>query len=332
MLSRRQFPRLRQAALPLAVLLLTALPCLPPVLFLHLPAAAAVPLAALPVLAALLSILLRRAGRRSLSELNAALRRAADGDYSVRIPAGRGPLGELHRSFNEMAAALDGRVLLHGDFAGALSHEFKTPINAIYGFAGQLRRKELDRQTSAQYLDRILLESRRLASLSDSILELLRMEQQGAAVPAAEFAPDEQIVQCILGLQTQWETRGLRFDMQLPPLRYRGSETLTYHIWQNLLSNAVKFTPEGGVIHLNGVQYDHAVEVRIRDEGPGMPPEVLAHIFEPFYRAGSAKGCGLGLPLARRAAALCGGRIDAESAPGRGSLFTVWLPFAEEVP
>ena len=252
MLSRRQFPRLRQAALPLAVLLLTALPCLPPVLFLHLPAAAAVPLAALPVLAALLSILLRRAGRRSLSELNAALRRAADGDYSVRIPAGRGPLGELHRSFNEMAAALDGRVLLHGDFAGALSHEFKTPINAIYGFAGQLRRKELDRQTSAQYLDRILLESRRLASLSDSILELLRMEQQGAAVPAAEFAPDEQIVQCILGLQTQWETRGLRFDMQLPPLRYRGSETLTYHIWQNLLSNAVKFTPEGGVIHLNG--------------------------------------------------------------------------------
>ena len=73
MLSRRRFPRLRQAALPLAVLLLTALPCLPPVLFLHLPAAAAVPLAALPVLAALLSILLRRAGRRSLSELNAAL-------------------------------------------------------------------------------------------------------------------------------------------------------------------------------------------------------------------------------------------------------------------
>ena len=65
---------------------------------------------------------------------------------------------------------------------------------------------------------------------------------------------------------------------------------------------------------------------------PGMPPEVLAHIFEPFYRAGSAKGCGLGLPLARRAAALCGGRIDAESAPGRGSLCTVWLPFAEEVP
>ena len=83
-----------------------------------------------------------------------------------------------------------------------------------------------------------------------------RQEQQGAAVPAAEFAPDEQIVQCILGLQTQWEARGLRFDMQLPPLRYRGSETLTYHIWQNLLSNAVKFTPEGGVIHLNGVQYD----------------------------------------------------------------------------
>ncbi len=238
-------------------------------------------------------------------------------------------MGELEDSFNEMVRELDGIELFRNDFINNFSHEFKTPIVSIRGFARELQREDLTAEQRREYAQIIAEESDRLARLSTSILELSKLENQQILTDRTEFDLDEQLRRCILLFENVWTQKGIEIVPELEAVKLYSNEELTEHIWKNLISNAIKFTPEGGTVAV-GLQCDaESITVTVSDSGIGMTEEVKNHIFEKFYQGDPSHhraGYGIGLTMVHRAVTLCGGEILVESELGHGSCFTVRLP------
>lgn len=218
---------------------------------------------------------------------------------------------------------------LREDFIAGVSHELKTPLTAIEGYAVLLGEPDITAAEQRQYTQEILDSSRRLSRMVSSILHLSSLDHCSELPGCREFSLDEQLRQCLLELEPHWTRKHLELDLELPEARCTGSEELCRQIWQNLYSNAIKFTPDGGIITTRITTEPGWVTVSISDTGIGMPGEVQKHIFEKFYQGDashSTNGTGLGLALAKRITDLHGGSISVRSAPGKGSCFSVRLP------
>lgn len=209
-----------------------------------------VPLIALAVSAILgtvLAIVLNRYYLRPVAQLLAATRAVAEGDFSVRVPARKNPrdLAECIRSFNKMTAELGRLELLQTDFVNTFSHEFKTPIISIRGFARLLQSERLTPAQRREYTDTIIRESERLAAMSTNVLLLSRYENTGIVTEKTRYPLDEQIRRCIALQERAWLEKDIDIEGELAPVTFYGSEDLVEHIWSNLISNAIRFTPPG---------------------------------------------------------------------------------------
>lgn len=273
-------------------------------------------------------------GIRPIHKLNDAMKKVSDGDFSIRLNENEsvGEFRELIRSYNHMAEELSGIELFRTDFINNFSHEFKTPIISIRGFAKQLEREDLTDEQRREYTRIIVSESERLANMSANVLLLSKLENQQIITDKAEYSLDEQLRNCILLLEKQWTDKEIELDLQLDPLNYNGNEEMMSHVWLNLIGNAIKFSPQGGLLEIGCMRVQNYLHVSIRDHGEGMDVDTQARLFEKFYQGDSAhatEGNGLGLPLAKRIVDLCGGKITVNSAPGNGSIFSVYLPVDE---
>ena len=283
------------------------------------------------VVAGVLSMLMGRTVLKPLKRLSEASRQIAAGDFELNLTY-EGKIAEFrdtYDSFNVMARELSNIKTLRSDFIANVSHEFKTPLSTIEGYAMLLQDVGLPGEERADAAQRILDSAGRLSSLVSNILMLSKLEQQTGGIEKAPFRLDEQIRQVMVGLEPVWGPKDLQLELELAPLRYVGSESLLYHVWSNLISNAVKFSPAGGVLTVSLRQEGQQVFCSVTDRGPGMTPDVQRHIFDKFYQGDASRrqeGSGLGLPLAKRIVQLCGGSITVESTPGVGSTFTVTLP------
>ena len=263
-----------------------------------------------------------------------AAQAVARGDFSVRIREDF-RIAELHdmaHHFNIMTRELAGTELLRMDFVENVSHEFKTPLSAIEGYATLLQKRGLDEEKRAEYTDRILRNTCRLSTLTSDILLLSRLEHQETGIHREWFCLDEQLRECILSLEEQWTQKRLEMEVDLDGADYCGSRDLLSHVWVNIIGNAVKFAPEDGVVRVLLRREAEALRVQVADNGAGMSAEVQRRMFEKFYQGDasrSSQGNGLGLSLAKRIVDLHGGRIDVSSAEGRGTAFTVTLPVRE---
>lgn len=267
---------------------------------------------------------------RHVSVLEDGLRRVAAGDFSVRLKPEEGkPLENAYTDFNKMVEELQGVQTLREDFINNSSHEFKTPITAVKGFAELLMEPGATEEERGEYLCIIRDESSRLAELTNRTLLLSRLESQRVIPDRKAFSLDEQIRRCVILLAGSWEEKQMEPLLELEAMQYTGNEDLIQQVWLNLLSNAIQHTPSGGEIGVSLRRADGETEVRVWDTGEGMPPEVLTHIFDKYYQRNPSKksrGLGLGLSIVRRITELCGGRIEVESRVGEGSSFTVYLP------
>ena len=296
-------------------------------------------MAALPVLMMVFILTLAaglgRSKLRPMDDLVHAMHAVSQGDFSVRVDAEDvpGDMGELVSSFNDMASELGGLEMFRKDFINNFSHEFKTPIVSIRGFAKQLERDDLTDEQRREYLDIIVNESDRLANMASNVLLLSKLENQNIVTDRTDFALDEQLRRCILLLEKQWTEKELELDVELEPLEYRGNEEMMNHIWVNLLNNAIKFSPKGSTLTVLLGRENGAAVCRVRDQGPGMDEATRRRVFEKFYQGDTAhatEGNGLGLALVKRIVDLCGGAVEVESTPGVGSTFTVRLPLEGE--
>lgn len=268
-----------------------------------------------------------------IMELSKAMQKVAKGDYTIRLePPPHGPKSEMYDlwgSFNQMVQELGSTETLHADFVSNVSHEFKTPLAAISGYATLLQDDTLTVEERNEYVNTIIQSTKALTKMTGNILSLSRLETQTIISEKESFRVDEQIRQCILRLEPVWSARNLNIDPDLDRIIWNGNVELTSHIWTNLLENAVKFTPPGGEIRITAQEKDPWLVITFQDSGIGMSPEVQAHIFDKFYQGDPShkkKGNGLGLALVRKIVTLYGGSIQVESQPDLGSSFRILLP------
>lgn len=266
---------------------------------------------------------------RPISELMKATEQVQAGDFSVRLSEEEpGEVGALTRSFNEMTAALSRTAYLQKDFISSISHEFRTPIASIRGFARLLQMPGLTQTQREEYVQMIAQESDRLSRLSNTLLRLTSLEQQETPASLSAFQLDEQLRQVILRLEPIWSARKIDWQLALSPVTITSDSELLTQVWINLLQNAIKFSPEGSVIEVSVSATDMA-EVEITDHGIGMDEATIQRIFDRFYQADSSRsreGVGLGLCLVQRILVMLDGEIHVRSTPGEGSVFRVRIP------
>ena len=259
-----------------------------------------------------------------------ATNKVAGGDFDVRVDIkGVFELEELSQSFNKMAHELSSVESLRRDFINNFSHEFKTPIVSIRGFAKLLRDGDLSDEEKKEYLEIIITESERLSGLATNILNLSKYEAIDIVTDKAPFRIDEQIRRAVALTEPKWSEKDLSVNIGLDEVIYNGNENLTQQVWINLLENAVKFSKQSGNIGISLMDGGETIYFSIQDDGIGMDAETRRHVFEKFYqgdRSHNNMGNGLGLTIVKRIVELCGGTIGVESDLGKGSVFTVNLP------
>lgn len=267
-----------------------------------------------------------------LNEMIEATERISKGDFKVHIQESfdeKSDFGMLQRSFNHMARELDGIEMFRKDFINNFSHEFKTPIVSIQGFAHQLQAGGLTPEEEREYIRIIAAESDRLAKMATNILLLSKLENQAIVTEQTEFWLDEQLRTCLVLLEKQWGPKNIELNIELEEVKYQFNEDMLSHVWLNLFNNAIKFTPEGGTVSCSlRSEPDHII-VEISDTGIGMTEETRCHIFDKFFQGDTSHtgdGNGIGLTIVSRILFLCKGSIDVKSKPGQGSTFTVTLP------
>ena len=263
-----------------------------------------------------------------------ATNRIADGDYNVRVDVRGVPeLEELSRSFNKMAQELSSVETLRSDFVNDFSHEFKTPIVSIQGFAKLLKSKNLTEVEREEYIDIIVAESNRLITLSTNVLNLSKYEALEIVADKTAYRLDEQIRRAVLLLEPYWVDKDISLNLELDNAVYEGNEDLTLQIWLNLIENAIKFSEPGGSINICLSEQRGVLIFKLQDEGIGIDEEQKEHIFDKFYQADrshTGAGNGLGLALVKRIVELCNGVIEVDSKKWVGSTFTVTLPGEKE--
>jgi signal transduction histidine kinase len=279
--------------------------------------------------------LMARGMTQPLRDMAAAARRMELGDYSVRVHTkSRDEVGELATAFNRMSEELDHLEQSRRDLVANVSHELKTPIAAIRAHLENL----LDgvEQPDPATLGVMLAQVERLGRLVDQLLDLSRLES-GEVPLRIEALPLQPLVDDLISeIDVALPGRGVRVRNDVPadlPALSADRERV-HQVLFNLVDNAVRFTPDGGSVTISARRRNGSVEVAVADTGAGIEAEHLPRLFERFYRADAARtrgegGTGIGLAIARSVVEAHGGRISAESEPGRGSVFTFDLPAAD---
>lgn len=268
---------------------------------------------------------------RPVVRLSRAMKKVAQGDFTVQLKSDSKitEIRDSYQSFNLMVQALNATETLQSDFVSNVSHEFKTPITAIEGYAMLLQGvPSLHEQND--YVERILLNTRRLSTLVGNILLISKVDNHVIQSTPAPFRLDEQIRQSVLLYEPQWTEKDLEFDVDLEEITYTGQEGLLQHVWSNLIGNAVKFDPPGGLVRIRLHREDSQVIFTVEDSGPGIPESEQAFIFNKFYQTDNShkqEGNGLGLALVRRILDSCSGSIAVCNRKEGGCRFTVTLPF-----
>ena len=266
-----------------------------------------------------------------ITQLSDAMKKVADGDFSVRLTADKGirEIEDIYANFNLMAKDLGATEILQTDFVSNVSHEFKTPINAIEGYATLLQGDENLSPEMEQYVEKILFNTKRLSGLVGNILLLSKVDNQVIQSRVSTFRLDEQIRQSVVLLEPKWEEKDLEFDVDLERVEYTGDESMLMHVWNNIIGNAIKFDPQGGYVGIKMKQRDGEITVTVEDSGPGVDEKAKKHIFDRFYQADSShkeEGNGLGLALVKRIVDANKGRVTVENRIAGGCRFTVVLP------
>ena len=264
-----------------------------------------------------------------ITRLGEAMQKVAGGNFDVRLDTNHAfpEIRQIYTNFNLMARELSATEILQTDFVSNVSHEFKTPINAIEGYT-MLLQEETDVQDRQLCVSKILLNTRRLSRLVGNILLLSKVDNQAIRSRETTFRLDEQIRQSIVLLEPEWERREIEFDVKLQRLDYTGCESMLIHVWDNLLGNAIKFSPQGGFIGIELYHRGEDVVFTLEDRGPGIPEESMSHIFDRFYQSETShkeEGSGLGLALVKQIVTAAGGTVQVVNLP-QGCRFTVTLP------
>jgi two-component system sensor histidine kinase GlrK len=288
------------------------------------------------LLIVMISWVITRSITRPIGLLVDKTREMAEGRYQGDLKIKSPPeVARLNRAFNDMCERLNKIDKMKSDFFSVMSHELRTPLTSIRegtnllleGVGGDLKEKQ------KKLLGIISEESNRLIELVNSLLDLAKME--AGMMPfhfsQMDISPVLTITAQLLEPLLVSKKINLKLDYPEtgPPVRVDNERLM--QVIKNLLANAIRFSPEEGTIQVSLKARDGFLEIAVRDQGPGMPPDQLKHIFEKFRQVElpgglPSKGTGLGLAIVKQIITAHGGKVWAESEIGKGSSFFITLP------
>ncbi|MDD3924168.1 MAG: HAMP domain-containing sensor histidine kinase [Erysipelotrichaceae bacterium] len=262
--------------------------------------------------------------------LNKAMKKLAGGDFSVRVNLSNRiasyEFEELSASFNSMAEQLGSVEMLRSDFVNNFSHEFKTPIVSLKGFAKILKSKDLSDGERNEFLDIIISEAERLTILSQNVLSLSKIENQLIVTNNELYDISEQVRCAILLLDQKWKKKLIQFDVDIDEIKFKGNEELLNQVFINLIDNAIKFSNENSTIKVKLTDYDDHISFVIIDQGLGMDQNTQRYIFDKFYQGDNShatEGNGIGLTIVKKIIELYNGSIIVDSKPYLGTTIQV---------
>jgi two-component system OmpR family sensor kinase len=287
------------------------------------------------LLSAILAWLIARWVAAPLGRAAEAARSVAAGNYDHQLlPSGPAEAQSMALAFNEMMDRVQASKLAQRDFVANVSHELKTPLTSIQGFAQAILDGTADDAQSQRHAAQVIYdETDRLRRLVEDLLDLARIDAGQISFERRPMDLGALMGAVVERLSVRAGERSVRIETHLPVLpTVIGDGDRLAQVFTNLLDNAIKHTPEGSHVALKGEVEAGWVSIHVDDTGPGIPEDELSRIFERFYQldkarsGGRGRGVGLGLAISREIVQAHGGRLVAQSVIGRGSRFTVQLP------
>ncbi len=259
-----------------------------------------------------------------------AIEQIGKGDYNVNVkPSGFKSMRIISNKINDAAKELNAVESMRNDLTNHFSHELKTPLVSISGFAKLLKNKNTPENKREEYIDIIVSESERLSKLSNDVLTLTRLENTAIATPVECFNITEQLRRVVVLLLQKWADKNIAVDFDCDEFNIEGNKAMLEQVWINLIDNAFKFSPDESTITIQMYKAKKALIVSITDEGSGMPEQAIQHAFEKFYQhdiSHKTSGNGIGLSVVKRICELHGGSVKIAKSDKNGTTFEVALP------
>lgn len=271
---------------------------------------------------------------KSISEpiitITKGVEKIAHGDFETILELKRmDEIGQLASNYNRMVQELKSMEYMNKEFIHNVSHEMKTPVAVISGFAESLQDERLSEEKRHQYSKQLYEETRRLSHLCENMLRLTRLDNQQILANRTTFHLDEQIRRGIILLTEKWEHKNIHYDLDLIDCMITTDYELLYQVWINILDNAIKFSHDGGIVKVQMKPLpDSKVMVEITDYGAGIERDKINKIFERFYQCEESHGkdgYGLGLSIVKRIVELCNGTVSCNSIQNQRTTFHVTL-------
>lgn len=268
-----------------------------------------------------------------LNMITSKLNSLANGNFGTRVDfdkiVARVPsFLELSTVFNKLSEELKNTEMLRSDFINNFSHEFKTPIVSISGFAKLLKKGNLTEEQRTQYLNAIEEESLRLSHMATNVLNLTKIENQSILTDLTTYNVSEQLRSCILTLEPKWAKKDIEFQIEMNEYEINANEELLKQVWINLIDNAIKFSHKGGEITIKASDITDYIFVSITNYGVEIPLETKSKIFNKFYQSDvshSTEGNGIGLAVVKKIVDLHKGTV-AVASENQSVTFTVTIP------
>ena len=275
---------------------------------------------------------------KPLRDMVSAVSRFAGGDFCVRVPVtDETEVGQLAAAFNDMARSLASSETMRRSFVANVSHELKTPMTTISGFVDGILDGTIPEDKHTQYLTVVSAETKRLARLVRSMLDLSKIDSGDMKLNRKKFNISKIVFDTMLSFEHRIEEKNIEIQGldKIRPLTVNGDPDLIHQVVYNLIENAVKFVNPGGYISIKVYSRERQAYVRISNSGIGIPSEELPHIFERFYKTDKSRsidksGVGLGLFIVKTIIGLHNGGIDVRSAEGSYCEFEFHLPISNK--
>lgn len=272
----------------------------------------------------LFAILLNIFVIRRLKRLSASVKEVSKGNYDTVITdKGFDEIHLLTNDFNTMTRELKANEYLNREFVRNVSHELKTPLGCIMGYAELLKNPERTHAEIIEYSEVIYAEAQRTQEMGTQMLELSRLNSSGHVEKNDTFRADEQIRNILISTQNDWVSKNIDMQIDLEECEIIGNENLTYHIWQNLISNAIKFADNYGTVIIK-LKRGNILKFEISNTGKGISSNDQGLVFNQFFTSDDSRyrgGTGLGLPITKKIIELLGGKICFDSHEGLTTFF-----------
>ncbi len=286
-------------------------------------------------LSTIISIFISKKFSEPLSKLSDATNQVAKGNFEITLERPKKKNGKerkqtevdvVYDSFNKMVSELKQNEMFKTDFISNVSHEMKTPLATIQGYATLLQNEKLTKKEKQEYLATIITATKQLSNLTTNILKLSKLENQSIFIEPKEYNLAEQMRRVILSLESLWSKKDIDLVIDIDEITAKLDESLIEQVWKNLIENAIKFSNDKGKIEISLTQDKNSITATIKDYGVGMTENTKNHLFDKFYQGDnshSKEGNGLGLALVKKILDIHNAEIIVESEINKGSTFTV---------